>query len=146
MKQNFSTITEDKIKKGLYQRFIEPTKNNENNYIGIEIEIPILNLEKKPVDFQVVHKITEEFKKQYTNFKPQTIDHNNHICSLINKSLIIIPPIIMQKVRAFSHKWYSSMGKKMEPIKGSTCLRSYIFVGTPSVLFIFFITQAVETP
>lgn len=85
MKQNFSTITEDKIKKGLYQRFIEPTKNNENNYIGIEIEIPILNLEKKPVDFQVVHKITEEFKKQYTNFKPQTIDHNNHICSLINK-------------------------------------------------------------
>ncbi|WP_302290245.1 hypothetical protein [Methanosphaera stadtmanae] len=52
MKQNFSTITEDKIKKGLYQRFIEPTKNNENNYIGIEIEIPILNLEKNQLTFK----------------------------------------------------------------------------------------------
>ena len=77
---------------------------------------------------------------------PITRTSLSRICSLINKSLIIIPPIIMQKVRAFSHKWYSSMGKKMEPIKGSTCLRSYIYDGTPSVLIILFITQADETP
>lgn len=79
-------MDENLVKKRLYQRFIEPTINNNDNYIGIEIEIPILNLEKKPVNFQIVHKITNEFENKYNQFQPQTIDYNGHTCSLIDKT------------------------------------------------------------
>ena len=37
------------IRNKLYKEFIEPTKQRKN-FIGIEIEVPIINLNKKPVD------------------------------------------------------------------------------------------------
>ena len=51
------------IRNKLYKEFIEPTKQRKN-FIGIEIEVPIINLNKKPVDFDIVHKITDNFKKE----------------------------------------------------------------------------------
>ena len=49
------------IKKALYERYIEPTKKKREKYIGVEIEIPIVNLSEKPVDFSVVHNAASEF-------------------------------------------------------------------------------------
>ena len=48
----------EEFKQLLFDRFIKPTINNQNNYIGVEIEMPILNLDKKPVNFEIVHNIT----------------------------------------------------------------------------------------
>ena len=39
-------MNEQMVKEQLYQRYIEPTKRQRENYIGIEIEIPIVNLKK----------------------------------------------------------------------------------------------------
>ena len=49
-------ISNDQIRNKLYEEFIKPT-NQKKNFIGIEIEIPIINLNKEAVDFEVVHKI-----------------------------------------------------------------------------------------
>lgn len=79
------TINEEDVKRRLYERFIEPTTRGYKDYIGIEIEIPILNLEKTAVNFMIVHRVTEEFLEKYPQFKRNVIDNNGHACSLIDE-------------------------------------------------------------
>ena len=81
-----STINEEDVKRRLYERFIEPTTMGYKDYIGIEIEIPILNLEKTAVNFRIVHRVTEEFLEKYSQFKRNVIDNNGHACSLIDEN------------------------------------------------------------
>ena len=76
-------ISNSQIKNRLYDEFINPT-NQVKNFIGIEIEIPIVNLDKKAVDFDVVHKITNEFKNHYSDFKEDGIDYEGNVFSLKN--------------------------------------------------------------
>lgn len=85
-KNTKSIINEDCVKKRLYERFIEPTTLGYKDFIGIEIEIPILNLEKKAVNFKIVYEVTEKFLQTFTQFKRNVIDHNGHTCSLIDKN------------------------------------------------------------
>lgn len=76
-------IDEEIIRNKLYAEFIKPT-NQKKNFIGIEIEIPIINLDKKAVDFDVVHEITAKFQKQYDDFKSDGIDYNGKVFALKN--------------------------------------------------------------
>ena len=71
------------IRNKLYKEFIEPTKQRKN-FIGIEIEVPIINLNKKPVDFDIVQKITDNFKKEFSDFSPNGIDYDGNTFSLKN--------------------------------------------------------------
>ena len=79
-------ITEEDIKNRIYQKYIKPTKNNKEEYIGIEIEIPIINLNKEPVNFNVVHKVTNIFKDKFNNFDVEETDYEGNINALKNKS------------------------------------------------------------
>lgn len=76
-------INEKQIKDKLYKEFIRPT-HKEKNYIGVEIEIPIINLDKKAVDFSVVHEVTDKFKKEFSDFENDGIDYDGNIYSLKN--------------------------------------------------------------
>ena len=76
-------ISNQQVKNRLYEEFIKPT-NQKKNFIGIEIEIPIINLDKKAVDFDVVHKITKEFQNSYADFKVDGIDYEGNVFSLKN--------------------------------------------------------------
>ncbi len=76
-------ISEDMIRNKLYDEFIKPT-NQKKDFIGIEIEIPIVNLDKKAVDFDVVHKITQKFQNEYSNFENDGIDYDGNVYSLKN--------------------------------------------------------------
>ena len=67
------------LKSLLYQRHIAPTINNKKDFIGIEIEIPILNLSKEAVDFARVFEITEAFVGEFS-FQPVKHDDEGHIC------------------------------------------------------------------
>ena len=40
------------IRQQLHKRYIEPTKKKREKYIGVEIEMPIVNLSKNAVDFE----------------------------------------------------------------------------------------------
>lgn len=74
---------EKTIRDKLYNEFIEPTKQKKN-FIGIEIEVPIINLNKEPVDFDIVHKITDKFQKEFNSFFPNGIDYDGNTFSLKN--------------------------------------------------------------
>lgn len=64
-------ITTKDIEQKIYERYIRPTEKKRPDYIGVEFELPMLNREKKPVDFQVVHSLADTFaeKFQFTNLK-----------------------------------------------------------------------------
>ena len=74
-------IDEEIIRNKLYSEFIKPT-NQDKNYIGIEIEIPIINLDKKAVDFNTVHEITGRFQRQYSDFKVDGTDYDGKVFAL----------------------------------------------------------------
>ncbi|SDA40252.1 Gamma-glutamylcysteine synthetase [Methanobrevibacter millerae] len=76
-------ISYEKIRNRLYEEFIKPT-DKEKNFIGVEIEIPIINLEKEAVDFSVVHKVTDQFRKQFGDFKAEGIDYEGNVFSMEN--------------------------------------------------------------
>lgn len=71
------------IRDKLYEEFIKPT-NQIKNFIGVEIEIPIINLDKKAVDFEVVHNITHKFQNQYSDFQNSGIDYEGNVFALKN--------------------------------------------------------------
>lgn len=76
-------MEQDVIKKLLYKRYIEPTKKQRQEYIGIEIEMPIINLSKQAVDFQKVHLITCSFMKHF-NFEATGKDDDGNIYSAVH--------------------------------------------------------------
>ncbi|MBQ9610836.1 MAG: glutamylcysteine synthetase, partial [Lachnospiraceae bacterium] len=79
-----AVLNEETIKKSLYEKYIEPTKKERDNFIGIEIEMPIINLNKKPVDFDIIHKLTGEFLERFS-FEALGYDENDNIYSAENK-------------------------------------------------------------
>lgn len=54
-------MTKELILQKLYEKYIRPTEENHGNYIGVEIEMPIVNLNRQAVDFAVVHSLTKAF-------------------------------------------------------------------------------------
>ena len=77
-------MTKEEIMNRLYDRYIRPTENKKENYIGVEIEMPIVNLEHKAVDFEIVHGLTGAFLKEF-HFTPIGIDEQGHIYSAQNR-------------------------------------------------------------
>ena len=76
-------ITQKMIRSKLYREFIKPM-DQKKNFIGVEIEIPIVNLNKEAVDFNVVHEVTGKFKKQFSTFNEKGIDYDGNIFALKN--------------------------------------------------------------
>ena len=76
-------ISHEQVRKRLFDEFIKPT-DQKKDFIGIEIEIPIVNLDKKAVDFDVVHEITGKFKSHYDDFKDDGIDYDGNVYALKN--------------------------------------------------------------
>lgn len=71
----------DEVKKLMYGQFIEPTKLKRDVFAGVELELPIINLDKKAVDFKLVHELNVKFKNYY-NFKIKDRDENGMICAI----------------------------------------------------------------
>ena len=71
------------IKDRLYEKYIAPTKKSREGYIGVEIEIPILNLKKKPVEFANVHRVTAAFMEKF-GFETEKTDDDGNICAAIH--------------------------------------------------------------
>ena len=68
------------IFKKLYDKYILPTESNHDKYIGVEIEMPIVNLCRQAVDFNVVHSLTEEFCARF-GFAAVGVDDEGHVSS-----------------------------------------------------------------
>ncbi len=72
------------IREEVYRKYILPTENNHNNYIGIEIEMPILNLNKEAVKLEDVQQTAADFTAHF-GFEPENIDDNGNMISAIHK-------------------------------------------------------------
>lgn len=66
------------IRKAVFNKYIVPTINKKGYSIGVELEMPIINLDKKAVDFSVVHKVTQGFIKEL-GFKAEKIDDEGNV-------------------------------------------------------------------
>ncbi len=71
------------IKNAIYQKYIEPTKRKRKNYVGVEFELPIVNLDKQAVDFDSVHKLTDAFCRHF-DFNEFHKDDNGNIYSALS--------------------------------------------------------------
>lgn len=77
-------MTREETLNCLYDRYIKPTENKKGSFIGVEIEMPIVNLEHRAVDFEIVHKLTAAFLREF-GFIPTGIDEQGHIYSALNR-------------------------------------------------------------
>lgn len=74
-------IEKSLIREKLYQKYIEPTKKKRQEYVGIEVELPIINLDKQAVDFEKIHKLTASFMQQF-QFEVMSRDDEGNIHAL----------------------------------------------------------------
>lgn len=52
---------EETLRKAIYDKYIEPTTRTRPDYIGVEIEMPVVNLANAPVDEAVSLAVAEQF-------------------------------------------------------------------------------------
>lgn len=71
-------MTESEVRAMLYDRYIAPIKPKADRYVGIEIEMPIVNLDKGPVDFFIIHEITDRFLQEF-GFEPVGRDDDGYV-------------------------------------------------------------------
>ena len=70
-------MEKEQILQELYKKYIAPTCRMREHLIGVEIELPIVNLNKAAVDFTVVHSLTAEFCEKY-GFSVTGVDDDGH--------------------------------------------------------------------
>lgn len=51
----------DALNEAIYDRYIRPAGRKRTALVGLEFEFPVVNIKKEPVDFDVVHKMTDDF-------------------------------------------------------------------------------------
>ena len=56
----------NEIRQAIYDKYIAPTKIDRPNYIGVEIEMPVVNLSGQAVDEAVSIEVAEKFIKQFS--------------------------------------------------------------------------------
>jgi gamma-glutamylcysteine synthetase len=74
----------DLVREKLYEKYIEPTKKKREEYVGIEVELPIVNLDKQAVDFQRIHSLTKRFI-QHFRFEVMNLDDEGNISAARHK-------------------------------------------------------------
>lgn len=53
------------LNKAIYNKYIAKTERVPAKTVGLEFELPIVNLSEKPVDFRTVHETTEKFVRHF---------------------------------------------------------------------------------
>ena len=76
-------MTREQVLSSLYDRFISHTKLKKESFIGVEIEMPIVNLNGEAVNFDVVHQLTTAFLNEF-HFSATGFDEEGHIYSAVN--------------------------------------------------------------
>lgn len=72
------TPVEETLRRLIYEKYIAPTERPKKACAGLEFELPVVNLDKKPVDFSVVHALTDAFLSRF-DFSNVLRDDNGDI-------------------------------------------------------------------
>ena len=68
-------MNEKQLKEIIYDRFIKPTEDREDSYIGLEIEMPVINLSGEITDQELSKQTFEKFVDEY-GFERLSFDEN----------------------------------------------------------------------
>lgn len=71
------------LEEAIYERYINPTKRKRTRRVGLEFEFPIVNQHSKPVDFGVVHRLTDDFIRRF-GFASLERDDDGYIYSALD--------------------------------------------------------------
>lgn len=74
-------ISADSVRELIYNKYIVPTTKKRHKFVGVEIEMPILNLNRQAVEFDVVHRLTESFRQTF-DFEVTGRDDEGNIYAL----------------------------------------------------------------
>ena len=74
-------MSQDLLNEKLYERFIRPTERPRTRKLGLEFEFPILNKEPQPVDFSVVHRMSDDFVSTFSFTNEQRDDDGFLYCA-----------------------------------------------------------------
>lgn len=69
---------ESHVRELLYDKYIAPTRPKRERWIGMEVELPVCNLDRKAVDFDIVHALTGHFMEKF-GFAAQGIDDEGNV-------------------------------------------------------------------
>lgn len=72
------------LDKAIYERYIIPTKRKRPRLAGLEFEFPVVNRKNVPVDFNIIHKMTDEFIRQFS-FREAGRDDDGFIYSAFDE-------------------------------------------------------------
>ena len=76
-------ISRQSLDEAIYKKYVCPIQRPRKLSVGVEFELPIVNLERNPVDFAVVHALTDAFIAQF-HFNEIHRDDENNIYSVLN--------------------------------------------------------------
>ena len=66
------------LDEAIYAKYIRPIQRPRKLYAGVEFELPIVNLKREPVDFEVIHRLTQGFMEKF-GFEESGRDEEGHI-------------------------------------------------------------------
>lgn len=72
------------IDKAIYEKYILPTKSNSKRFIGIEIEMPVVNMNKEPVEETVIFALSKAFCEKF-GFKAVSHDADENVNSMLSE-------------------------------------------------------------
>lgn len=72
------------IDNAIYEKYIVPTKTKSKKFIGIEIEMPVVNLGKKPVEESVIFEMSKAFCEHF-GFKVVSLDAGGNANSMTDE-------------------------------------------------------------
>ena len=78
-------ITREAVRRKLFEKYIAPTDGRKKNLIGIEIEMPLYNKKREPVDFDIVHLVTAEFMDAFS-FVVEKTDEEGQVISAVHEA------------------------------------------------------------
>lgn len=72
------------LRSAIKARYIKPLSRPKTGLVGVEFELPIVNLDHKPVDFDIVHQMTDAFMDTF-HFSKALKDDDGHIYNTVSE-------------------------------------------------------------
>ncbi|MBO6114685.1 MAG: glutamylcysteine synthetase [Lachnospiraceae bacterium] len=121
-------MNKEELKEALYNRYIVPTTKKKENYIGIEIEMPVVNLTGRATDFDVTRSVTKEFCEEfgflaqgfdengyaYSSTEPITGDNLSFDCSYNNLEFSFAKEKSLEPIAERFKQYITALNKKLE--------------------------------
>ncbi|MBQ8927601.1 MAG: glutamylcysteine synthetase [Oscillospiraceae bacterium] len=69
------------LEEAIYQKYIVPTQRPAGRYVGVELEFPLVNLRRRPVDVPAVQTVVRDFAERF-GFTEQRTDDGGNLYSM----------------------------------------------------------------